>query len=364
MKVHEITQYLETVAPLAYQESYDNSGLLVGDPSNEVSGVLLSLDATESVLDEAIERGCNLIISHHPIVFSGLKKITGRNYIERVVIKAIRNNLNLYAIHTNLDNVHNGVNARICDRLGLTQTQVLSPKKGILRKLYTFCPQNRAEEVRQALFAAGAGHIGAYDECSFNVDGVGTFRAGTGSDPYVGELGQQHRENETKIEVIFPAVHEGSVVRALLEAHPYEEVACDVIALENQHKWVGSGMIGELPAAMSETDFLLHLKARMEASVVRHTAMLDQPVKRVAVCGGSGSFLLNHAIAAGADVFVTADYKYHQFFDADGKIVIADIGHYETEHFTQELLHEILTKKIATFAVHLSNTNTNPIKYL
>lgn len=364
MKLREITQYLESIAPLAYQESYDNSGLIVGDPNAEVTGVLLSLDSTEDVLDEAMARGCNLIISHHPIVFSGLKKITGRTYIERVVIKAIRNNLNIYAIHTNLDNVHNGVNARICDRLGLTQTQTLSPKKGILRKLYTFCPTDQAEQVRQALFSAGAGHIGEYDSCSFNTEGTGTFRAGADSNPYIGEVGELHRESETKIEVIFPAAIQSKVIGVLQQAHPYEEVAYDLVALENKHSRVGAGMVGELVEPMSEVDFLQHLKGRMEAAVVRHTALLDRPIKRVAVCGGSGSFLLNQAMAAGAQVFVTADYKYHQFFDADGKIVIADIGHYETEHFTQELLHDLLTEKFATFAVHLSDTNTNPIKYL
>ena len=363
MKIKEITTYLERIAPLTYQESYDNAGLIVGNPDAEVSGAVICLDSTEAVIDEAIENKCNLVIAHHPIVFSGLKKITGKNYIERTVIKAIQNNIAIYAIHTNLDNVHNGVNAMICEKLGLVNCKVLSPKTGLLKKLFTFCPSEKADEVRNALFTAGAGHIGNYPECSYNTEGFGTFKAVEGADPYVGEIGEQHREPEIKIEVIFPAYQERKIVQALCQAHPYEEVAYDIIALENENNNVGSGMIGEYENSMDPQEFLNLLKERMKTACIRHTHLPDKKVKKIAVCGGSGSFLLNRAIAEQADFFVTADFKYHQFFDTDNKIVIADIGHYESEQFTIALLHKIVSKKFSNFAVRLTKINTNPINY-
>lgn len=363
MKLRELTGYLETLAPLALQESYDNSGLLVGDPEMEVKEALIALDCTEAVLDEAIRLGCNLVITHHPIVFKGLRKLTGANYVERTVIKAIQHNIALYAIHTNLDNVTGGVNSKIADRLGLEERQILSPKRQLLRKLAVFVPEKNAEELRQALFGAGAGQVGLYDQCSFNLHGTGTFRAGPGTQPYVGEIGKQHQEEEIRVEVIYPAYLEGGILGAMRSAHPYEEVAYDIYSLENAHQQVGSGMVGSLPEPMNPIGFLQFLKESMGAQVIRHTALPSHKVRKIAVCGGSGSFLLQDAIRAGADVFVTADYKYHEFFDADGKIVIADVGHFESEQFTQELLLEIIQKKFPTFAVRLTEIQTNPINY-
>ena len=364
MILKEITDYIESIAPLAYQESYDNAGLICGSPGMDITGALICLDSTEAVLDEAIAMGCNLVIAHHPIVFSGLKKFNGKNYVERVIIKAIRHNIAIYAAHTNLDNVLNGVNGRIAEKLGLVNVSILSNQKGGLRKLAVFCPGSASADVRAALFSAGAGQIGNYDECSFNTAGTGTFRANAGANPYVGKEGVQHHENETKIEVIYAAHLESALLKAMFQAHPYEEVAYDIIPLANAHPYTGSGIIAELPSEMTEMAFLGHLKSVMKASCVRYTALRDKKVKKVAVCGGAGSFLLPNAIAAGADVFVTADYKYHQFFDAEGRIVIADIGHYESEQFTSELFYDILCKKFRTFALHLSKINTNPINYL
>ncbi|MDP1745034.1 MAG: Nif3-like dinuclear metal center hexameric protein, partial [Bacteroidota bacterium] len=321
-------------------------------------------DSTEAVIDEAIERGCNLVIAHQPIVLSGLKKFNGKNYEERVIIKAIRNNIAIYAAHTNLDNVHNGVNAKIAEKLGLVNCNVLVPQKNSLKKLVTFCPEAKAEEVRTALFNAGAGKIANYDECSFNTTGIGTFRAGAGSDPFVGEIGKQHHENEIRIETIYPQHIEGQLLKALFNAHPYEEVAYDLISLSNTHNRIGAGLVGELPEKTNEIDFLKRLKTIMKADSLRYTALRDKKVKNIAICGGSGSFLLGDAIKSGADVFVTADFKYHQFFDAENRIIIADIGHYESEQFTVELFYEILKKKFSTFAVLISTINTNPIKYL
>ncbi|MFD0795262.1 Nif3-like dinuclear metal center hexameric protein [Mucilaginibacter litoreus] len=363
MKLSQLTVYLESIAPLSYQEDYDNAGLIVGHADKEVFQAMVSLDCTEAVVDEAIATACDVIISHHPIVFKGLKKFNGKTYVERVVEKAIRNDIALYAIHTNLDSIMTGVNARICETLGLLNTRILAPKQNLLKKLVTYVPEAQAEQVRKALFHAGAGHIGNYSECSFNAEGIGTFKGGEGSDPYVGEPGVRHHEDEVRIETIYPAQLESKIIMALVLAHPYEEVAYDLYNLTNQHQEVGSGMIGELEAPMEEADFLAEVKASMDCAVIRHTAFTGRAVKKVAVCGGSGGFLLKHAIAAGADVFITADYKYHEFFDAEGKIVIADIGHFESEQFTQQLLYEIIQKKFVNFAIRLTKVNTNPVKY-
>lgn len=363
MKIKDITSYLEQIAPLNYQESYDNSGLIVGNPEQEIDKALISLDCTEAVVDDAIAKGCGLIISHHPIVFSGLKKLTGRNYVERTVIKAIKNNIALYAIHTNLDNIQGGVSSMMADRLGLQNQAVLRPKAGLLKKLVVYVPRADVDAVREAIFEAGAGQIGDYDQCSYNTAGYGTFRPLEGANPSIGEVGSQERVEETKIEVIFPVQLERQILVAMLASHPYEEVAYHIISLENTHSYVGSGAIGNLENPMSERDFLAYLKDKFNLQVIRHTATLGKDISRVALCGGAGGFLLNDAIRSGADIFITADYKYHEFFDAEGKIVIADIGHFESEQFTQELLLDIIRKKFANFAVLLTEIDTNPIKY-
>ncbi len=364
MELSEITGYLDSVAPPDYQESYDNAGLIVGNVNMEITSALICLDSTEDVIDEAIRKGCNLVIAHHPIVFSGLKKFNGKNYVERVVMKAIKNDVAIYASHTNLDNVIGGVNSKIAEKLGITNPRILAPKKGLLRKLVTFAPTNHAEKLRQAIFDAGAGNIGDYDECSFNTTGTGTFRGSDNTNPYVGDKGEQHHEKEVRIETVYPSVKEKAILKALFNAHPYEEVAYDIYPLENELQQVGSGMIGELENPMDEMEFLAMVKANFEARCIRHTKPLEKPVKKVAFCGGSGSFLLRYAMHQKADIFITGDYKYHQFFDAEDRIVIADIGHYESEQYTSELFRDILNKKFPNFATHLSEVSTNPIYYL
>lgn len=364
MKIRKVINFLETIAPPSYQESYDNSGLLVGDANKKLTGTLLCLDAIEEVVEEAIELGCNLIIAHHPIIFGGLKSLTGKNYIERTIIKAIKNDIAIYACHTNLDNVSQGVNAKIAQKIGLENTRILAPKSGMLRKLEVMVPIDSAAKVRQALFDAGAGSIGKYQEASYNVVGAGTFKAGEGAKPHKGEKGKRHTEAEFKIEVIFPFYREGQILQAMQTAHPYEEVAYYVTTISNKYNDLGSGMIGKLAFPMEEVDFLQHLKSAMQTDCVRYTALRGVPIKTVAVCGGAGSFLLSNAIRAKADIFITADYKYHQFFDADGQIIIADIGHYESEQFTIELFYELLNQKFSNFAAYYTKVNTNPIKYL
>ncbi|WP_316785964.1 Nif3-like dinuclear metal center hexameric protein [Pedobacter frigiditerrae] len=363
MKLAEITNFLEKIAPLNYQEDYDNAGLIVGNANDEVHAALVALDCTELIIDEAIAKNCNLIITHHPIVFKGLKKFNGKTYVERVVLKAIKNNIALYAIHTNLDHVAHGVSGEICKRLGIQNAKILAPKNNLLKKLVTFCPTAQADEVRNALFAAGAGDISNYSECSFNTEGTGTFKGGDDANPFVGEVGVQHQEAEVRIETIFKAQDERKVLLALLENHPYEEVAYDIYALTNKLDNVGAGMVGWLPQEMDNVDFLNMVKQNMKAKVIRHTALLPKKIKKVAVCGGSGSFLLKDAISVGADAFITADFKYHEFFDAEQKLIICDIGHYESEQFTSNLLIDNIQEKFPNFAIRLTEHNTNPINY-
>ena len=363
MQVKEITNYLEEFAPLQYQESYDNAGLIVGSLEMEVIGALICVDSIESVIDEAIDKKCNLIIAHHPIIFSGLKKLNGNGYVERVVIKAIKHDIAIYAAHTNLDNIVSGVNRKIADKLNLSNVSILAPKSNILSKLVTLCPVDKADEVRDALFNAGAGKIGEYSECSYSSIGEGTFMASANASPYIGEKGQRHTEKETKIEVVFPAHLKGKLLHGLKLAHPYEEVAYDIIQLENNWNGIGSGMIGELEVEMSEQNFLKYISNVFNAKCVRYTSLLKKPIKRVAICGGSGSFLIKNAIAARADVFITSDVKYHEFFDSDNQIVVMDVGHYESEQYTSELFYEIISEKFPTFALHLTKMDTNSIKY-
>ncbi len=364
MQIKQITQILEEFAPPALQESYDNAGLIIGNKNDEVSGILITLDVTEEVIDEAIELGYNMIVSHHPVLMGGIKRFNGNNYTERCVIKAIQNKIAIFSSHTNADSVLSGVNGKICEKLGLTNCKILDPKNEILLKLVTFVPVDHAEIVRNAVFKAGAGHIGKYDSCSFNVQGDGTFRGNEGANPFVGEVGEQHLEKEIRVETIFPSYLKGKVINALIQSHPYEEVAYDVYALKNQWAEAGSGMYGELETPEDEIIFLKRVKEIFGCGSVKFTNRLNKPIKKVAVCGGSGSFLLGKAKAVGADIFISGDFKYHQFFDAENEIIIADIGHFESEQFTKEVFFEILTKKIPNFAVRLSKVNTNPIKYL
>jgi dinuclear metal center YbgI/SA1388 family protein len=363
MRIAEIISFLDSLAPPSLQEPYDNAGLITGQAAWDCTGIICSLDATEEVIKEAIAKKCNLVVAHHPIVFGGLKKITGKNYVEKTIITAIKNDIAIYAIHTNLDNVITGVNGKIAAMLNLQQVSILAAKENTLKKLFTFVPVDKAAEVRQALFAAGGGHVGNYSECSFNVEGTGTFTAGPGTNPYVGENGEQHNEKEMKIELVFPSFLQHQLIAVLKAAHPYEEVAFDVVELANQHSATGSGIIGELAEPLDEEFFLASLKKIFGVPIIRHTAFINKPIKRVALCGGAGSFLISKALAAGADAFITADMKYHEFFDANGRMLIADIGHYESEQFTINLLQEVLEQKFPTFAVLKTGVKTNPVHY-
>ena len=367
MLIKELTSFLEQIAPPQYQESYDNAGLIVGDANAVVKGVIVCLDSTEAVIAEAVALGCNVVIAHHPIVFKGLKRLNGKNYVERTVIAAIKNDVAIYAIHTNLDNMYrNGVNRKIAEKLGLTQLRILAPKKQLLMKLTTFVPVKNTQTVLNALYEAGAGQIGEYKNCSFRTEGIGSFTPTGTANPHIGSLGNDEEVTEHRIEVVFPAFLDSKILAALKNAHPYEEVAYYLHLIENENPEVGSGIIGELAQAMAASEFLQFLKDTMRAGCVRYTAPLTtaQTIKKVAVCGGAGGFLLGHAIGAGADVFVTADYKYHEFFDADGQIMIADIGHYESEQFTIDLLTDMVQKQFKNLKVFSTKIFTNPVNYL
>ncbi|MBD0825048.1 Nif3-like dinuclear metal center hexameric protein [Aestuariibaculum marinum] len=363
MIIQDVINHLETLAPLAYAEDFDNVGLLVGDKKAKLTGVLVTLDTLEAVVDEAIENNCNFIVSFHPIIFKGLKKITGKTYVERVVLKAIKHDIAIYTMHTALDNAFQGVNDMICNQLQLTNKQVLIPQPQTIKKLTTYVPKNEAEELRAALFEAGAGTIGNYSNCSFNVEGYGTFNGNENANPTIGEPGTTHTEVETKITVTFPKHLESQILKTLFNTHSYEEVAYEVITIENKNQHIGIGMVGELDQPMDEKSFLNYVKDKMNTECIRHSDFLNKSIKKVAVLGGSGSFAIGAAKAAGADAFITADLKYHDFFTAENSILLTDIGHYESEQFTKNGLVAHLTKKITNFAIILSKTNTNPVKY-
>ncbi len=363
MIVDDIANFLENIAPPSLQENYDNAGLLTGNASMLCTGILISLDCIEATVQEAIDKNCNLIVAHHPIIFTGLKKINGSNYVERTIIKAIKNDIAIYAIHTNLDNVTQGVNGKIAEKLNLNNVQILTPKKNGLQKLIVFCPKENAISLSEALFAAGAGHIGNYSECCFVSEGMGSFKSENGSNPQTGQIGKRETLAESKIEIIFPTWLQGQITKAMKANHPYEEVAHDIFNLDNKYQAIGAGIVGKLHEPMDEIDFLKKLSTVFNIKAIKHTALLGKKIQKVAVCGGAGSFLTTAAKAAGADVYLTADVKYHEFFDADGHLLLADIGHFESEQFTIDLLFELLSEKFPTFALLKTSVNTNPVEY-
>lgn len=368
MQLYHLTRFLDALAPPAWQESYDNAGLQVGDPAQHITGATLALDCTEAVVAEAVRRGHNLVVCHHPVVFRPLKSLTGRTEPERILLAAIRAGVAIYATHTNLDHVAHGVNAEFARRLGLLHPKILAPKAdGALRQLVTFVPGAEAREaVLAALHAAGAGQIGAYRECSFRAEGTGRFRPTEVATPTIGQAGGPREEvAEERLEVVFPAPAQAAVLAALRRAHPYEEVAYYLTRLDNEHPDVGAGMVGELPEPLAPAAFLAHLKAALHLPLIKHTAPPadGRLIRRVALCGGAGAFLIGAARGAGADAFVTGDLKYHEYFQADGRLLLCDVGHYESEVATSELLRVALQREFPTFAAQLTEVVTNPVRY-
>ncbi|KAA6328695.1 hypothetical protein EZS27_022430 [termite gut metagenome] len=364
MKIKEVVCALEQFAPLPLQDGFDNAGLQIGLTDAEVTGALLCLDVTEAVIDEAIALGCNLIISHHPLLFKGYKSITGKDYIERCIIKAIKNEIAIYSSHTNLDNASGGVNFKIAEKIGLKNVQILAPKENNLLKLVTYVPLTHADNVRNALFIAGCGHIGNYDSCSYNSDGKGTFRAKEGATPFCGAIGELHQEAEVRIETILPSYKKAEVVKALISAHPYEEPVYDLYSVVNLWMQVGAGVTGYLEKPEAELDFLKRIKRIFNVGCLKHNEPSGRLIQKVALCGGAGAFLLPQAIRSKADVFIIGEMKYHDYFCHEADILIAEIGHYESEQYTNEIIHFVIRDLLANSKIHISKTNTNPIKYL
>jgi dinuclear metal center YbgI/SA1388 family protein len=364
MKLSELCSYLDNAVPLSFQEGYDNSGLQVGLPEREITAALITLDVTEKVIDEAIQKGCDIVISHHPLIFSSIKKIAGRSATDRILFKAIKNDIAVYSSHTNLDMISEGVSRKMAQKLGLQNIKVLKPLKGKLIKLVVYIPEDHIEKVREAVFNAGAGFIGNYDRCGFNVSGTGSFRAGEGTNPYKGEKGKDHIEKEIRFETVVFSHLKEKVVNALLEAHPYEEVAYDIYSLENDNIDYGLGCTGDLGEPLSGNDFLSLVSSVFDSRGIRYSGQTGKTVKKIALCGGAGASLLNDAVSSGADVYVTGDIKYHTWFEADDRILLVDCGHFESEKFSTEILYDLIVKKFPKFAVRFSETNTNPINYL
>ena len=364
MKIKEIVSALVRFAPLPLQDGFDNAGLQIGLTDAEATGALLCLDVTEAVLDEAIALGYNLVISHHPLIFKGYKSITGKDYVERCILKAIKNEIVIYSAHTNLDNAWGGVNFKMAEKIGLKNVRVLEPKENMLLKMVTFVPEAEANRVREALFEAGGGCIGKYDQCSYNTSGEGTFRAGEGTNPFCGNIGEFHTEKEIRIEIILPAYRRAEVLRALLNAHPYEEPAFDIFPLKNEWMQAGAGVIGELDAPETELEFLKQIKKTFEVGCIRHNKLIGREIQKVALCGGAGAFLIPLAIGNQADVFITGEIKYHEYFGHETDILLAEIGHYESEQYTKEIFYTLIRETFPNLEVQMTKVNTNPIKYM
>lgn len=364
MKIKDILQAIEQVAPIPLQESFDNSGVQIGDVNQEAKGAVVCIDVTEAVVEEAINLGCNLIISHHPLAFRSFKSLTGKNYVERCMIKACKHDIVVYAAHTNLDNAQEGINRYLANMLNLQHVRILAPQEDKLLKLITFVPHSHAETVRNALFNAGAGHIGNYDSCSYNIRGQGTFRAGSDTNPFVGSIGEIHQEDEIRIEVVLPAYKQSEIQRSLIAVHPYEEPAFDFFKLQNNWNNAGSGIVGTLPEEMEEEDFLYHLKDTFHLNCIQHSAIRGKMIRDVAICSGSGAFLIPKAIAYGADVFITGEAKYNDYYDVEDKVLLAVVGHYESEIFTKNVFFDIISKKYPTFVIYKSGLDVNPVNYL
>lgn len=365
--LNDIIAPIEAAAPRAWQENWDNAGWQVcpADPKTaECTGALLTLDITEAVVGEAAREGFNLIVSHHPLLFKGLKRITGSTPQERNVTEAIRHGIAIYSAHTNMDSAPGGVNFRLAEMLGLTNIEVLIPREGDLVKLVFYTPAAEADRVRQAVLEAGAGHIGNYDSCSYNNEGFGTFRAVSDAcRPYVGSIGEMHREPEVRTETVVPRYLLSRVIDTLIKAHPYEEPAYDIIPLELPNRGAGLGCVGDLSEALPTAAFLQRIATTLNLPYLRHSEIATGTVRRVAVCGGSGAEFIPSAIAAGAQLYLTADLKYHDFQRGGETITLVDGGHFETEHQLMDVFYELISKKIPNFAVRRAATPSNAVSY-
>ena len=363
MRIEKIISIIEKWAPTAYAEDFDNVGLLLGNAEAECMGILITHDVTENVIEEAVEKKFNLIICFHPIIFSGLKKLTGKTYVERVVTKTIKNDIAVYAIHTALDNHKEGVSYSLAVALGLKNIQILMPQKNTLKQLITYVPKENSATLLEALYQSGAGALGNYDQCSFITEGTGSFRGNENSKPHLGKKLIREEVREVQLSLVFQKHLEGKIIQTLFENHPYEEIAYQVHPLDNTNQGIGIGSIGIFGEEITEQDFLKLVVEKLETSFIRHSALSKRKIKKVAILGGSGSFVIPTAKQKKVDALVTADLKYHDFFQAEGHILLVDGGHYETERFTKKLIYNHLIEKLPNFAIALSKSITNPVNY-
>ncbi|QJP34435.1 Nif3-like dinuclear metal center hexameric protein [Nonlabens sp. Ci31] len=362
MKIKDVIAHLEVLAPRFYAEDFDNTGLLTGEKTTDLTGILVTLDCLENVVDEAIDNNCNLIVSFHPIIFSGLKHLQPDDYVRKAVVKAIKNDIAIYATHTALDLAKGGVSYRMAQEMGLNNVKTLIPKSQLIKKLVTYIPQDHFEEVKEALFAAGAGTLGNYSECSFSTDGEGTFRGNEWSKPQLGEALKRSTVKEKALSITFLPHLEAAIKATLINFHPYEEVSFEISTLENSYQNIGMGVIGDLAEALETEEFLRKTKSVFKTGVVRSSFSRKRTIKKVALLGGSGAFAIKNALQSGADAYITADLKYHDFFQGQD-LLLCDVGHYESEQFTKNLLHEYLKEKFSNFAVLCAQARTNPVNY-
>jgi len=368
MRVRDIQQILESWAPKEIAWERDNIGLQAGDPAAVVRGILVALDVTEEVIAEAVRRKANLLVSHHPLLFRPLSAVTMQSARGRCIRALMQSGINLYSAHTNLDFTRGGTSFALAQALGLTDVEFLRMPYEVQRKVVTFVPPAEAERVARAMADAGAGIIGNYDSCSFAGPGTGTFRGNERSRPAIGKRGVLEHASETRLEMMVPRWRLGDVIGAMHRAHPYEEVAYDVYPLENRSREHGMGIIGNARRPVTLRVFLNDLKRRLGVPALRCTGDMRRTVRRVAACGGSGTELMDEAARRGADVFVTADVRYHSFHDVEASMALVDAGHFETElpvvRAVVEHLRAACRARHATVPIHAARTSTNPIVYV
>ncbi len=358
--IGDLSSALESVAPSLYAESYDNVGLLVGRSEWKCEKVLVALDITEAVVQEAIEKGVQAIVAHHPVIFGGIQRLTGEDTAQRAIELAIKHSIALLACHTNLDAIEGGVSYRMAQAISLVNVRTLQPRSGLLWNLIVYVPAESAETLLEALWEAGAGKMGAYDECAFRSHGLGSFRPKEGAHPHNGVIGERAFADEIRLELLVPEGARKKVHQCMMEHHPYEEIAHSWLKHDGVHHSVGFGAIGQWDAC-DWPEAVRRIKTAFGVASFRHTMPIASDYRTVAVCGGAGADLLAQAKSQQAELFITSDITYHRYFGADDRLVFIDIGHWESEQHAMELLIDIVREKFPNFAVLKSETNTNPM---
>lgn len=365
MTIKEVTQFLESRFPLYLQEDFDNCGVQCGNVNNEISGAMVCFEMTEKIIDEAISKNCNLVISHHPLILKrGITKIVPSDRVGAMICKALANNMVLYSMHTNIDSGEGGGNDVFAEKLGLSDVKVMAPVKGLYRKLVVNVPAEHSEKLKEALFKIGCGQQGNYQKCSYSTLGKGQFEPNGEAKPFIGTQNNLEKVEEERIEMIYPAYLQHAVIQAIYENHPYEEPAFDLFSLENTERKVGLGRIGELPEEMDCKEFFSYLKEKLNLEHLRYCGDEGKKIRRVAVCGGGGAGFIDTAIALNADAYVSGDFKYHDFFKSHSGTVLVDIGHYEGECFIKNIIFNLLKEKFTTFAVLSSEFENLNVKYI